>query len=274
MNKWYLICFSLLFCFLTRDIFPDDKMAYSVSLYVGIVKYSQNNGSSWKKVFPDLALIEQALLKTGRNSYCDILMPNRGVFRVMDNTLVQIKELKKQVEEIKVKKGRAMFSVNRKLEKDESFMVETSVANAAVRGTKFEIDADSTDLDVSVAEGTVSITRNVNIPDEYKDDEQVQSLLTVDAASNQTIKLTMEENKELEDHINRVKNNKDEVLKALQDSHDATAKKLQIMKRNINRVFDELEKSDEKQNTDLNNNNNNDDDETQNTIDKVKKHEK
>ncbi len=264
MNKVFFACILLLF-FIPGRIIPESKKSYSVSLSVGVVKYSQNNGVNWKKVFPELELIENSLLKTGINSYCDILMPERGVFRVMDNTTILIKELKDQVEQIKIREGRALFNIAQKLQKDESFTVETSVANAAVRGTRFEIDSDESKIDVSVAAGAVSIKRNVAIPKDYQDDEEVQKLLTVEATSNQTIELTMDENKELESMINKVKNNKDDVLSALQNSHLATLKKLKIMKKNINRVFNELEKAGDSSSSE---------DDTENAVEKAKQHGK
>ncbi len=251
------------------SIFPDTNKTYSVSVTVGIVKYSQNNGSNWMKVFPELELIEKSLVKTGINSYCDIFMPERGVFRVMDNTTIQIKELKKQVEQIKIRQGKAIFNIAKKLGPDESFTVETSVANAAVRGTKFEIDSDDNNLAVSVTTGNVRIKRNIAIPKEYQDDEEVQNLLTVDAQSNQTITLTKDENLELEQSIDRVKGNKAEVLSALKNSHDATLKKLKIMKKNVNRVLDELEKYGDSSSGDQNQS-----DDTENAIEKIKNKDK
>lgn len=248
MQKLLILCLSGFLFLIPGKFFPSTNTSYSVSVTVGIVKYSQNNGSNWLKAFPDLELIEKSMVKTGSDSYCDISMPERGVFRVMDNTTIQIRELRKQVEQIKIRQGNAIFAINRKLEPGESFTVETAVANAAVRGTKFEVDSGDENLNISVSSGRVSIKRNVNIPDEYKDDQEVQDLLTVDAESNQTITLTMDENRAIEQSIDRVKANKADVLSALRNSRAATMKKLRIMKKNIKRVFDELEKdSDEQQ---------------------------
>jgi len=270
MNRSFFIYLTVFLFMMTGKFFPasnNTNRAYSISVTVGIVKYSENNGSNWMKAFPELELMEKSLVKTGINSYCDILMPERGVFRVMDNTTIQIKELKKQVEQIKIRKGNAIFNIAKSLEPGESFTVETSVANAAVRGTKFEIDSDDSNINVSVSSGKVSIKRNVNIPEEYQNDEEVQKLLTVEAESNQTITLTMDENRELEKTINRVKNDKDEVLSVLRNSHEATLKKLKIMKRNIKRVFDELEKY-----SDASQDDQNQSDDTENALEKVKQH--
>jgi len=243
MKRCKILISLLLSAIFAAMAFSVSGDTYLVSLYVGSVKYSQN-GKKWAKVFPELELKEKSMVKTGIKSYCDILMPERGTFRILDNTLVQMAQLKQQMEKIKIKNGKVVFNISRKLGQGESFIVETSVANAAVRGTQFEVSATGEKTGVSVVEGSVVIQRNVDIPEEYQDDEEIQEALTVEIPANKFIELTAEENRQLEEQIRRVKSNKSEVLSALRNSREATLKKLQIMKRNIKRVLDELDKLD------------------------------
>lgn len=228
----------------TALLFSQTTAQYQISLYVGDVKVS-HNGKNWGKAEAEMELKEADTIRTGNDSYCDIMMRGRGSFRVLDNTMVVVKTLRRQVEEIRVKKGRALFNITKKLERNEQFRVETDVGVAAVRGTEFVITADSEKLNVQVAKGAVAIRRNVKVPQAYKNDPEVERLLTVEAKANQSLEITMDENRQLEQQLARVKRNRDEVMRLLGDSQASTAKRVQIMRENINRVFDELNSYDE-----------------------------
>jgi hypothetical protein len=240
-----IVCFIAILLLTGTAMAVENPDAFVLSLYVGKVRVSHNNGKSWNSVKVEMPLKEKDTIKTWINSYCDILMPNRGNFRIVDNSLVSMNILKKQIEEIKVKKGRVLFNVSKKLSKGETFRVETDVAVASVRGTEFEMDTDSEKLHVSVSEGAVNVKRNVTIPEGVEVDEDLGKYLEVEVAGNQTIEMTQSENKALQNALNRAKNNKDELLKVLKGSKAQTEKKLQIMKRNIKRVFDELNQYDD-----------------------------
>lgn len=246
---------------------------YSVDTYVGNVQISVNKGKSWKPVSPEMSLKESDMLKTGKDSYCDILMPGQGVFRTVDNTLLTIGNLDKNNARIDLKKGKVVIKISKKLGYDESFRVETEVGVASVRGTEFIMDTDEKKTGLSVNNGTVNLKRNVKIPEGVELDEEMQKCLEIDATANQTIEFTLDENKTLEQMINRAKNNKDELLSVLKNSRDATAKKLKIMKRNVNRVFQELgsDKSpDDGQSGDDIQNDDGSDDDTGDVINKAK----
>lgn len=213
---------------------------YTIDIYVGKVQVSFNKGKNWKPVSSDMTLKESDVLKTGPDSYCDILMPGHGIFRAGDNTIVVIGKLDNQNTKLDLKKGKIVVKVTKKLDDDETFRVDTDIGVAAVRGTEFILDTDSQKLDLSVNDGTVNLKRNVNIPEDVVLDEEMQKCLEVNATANQSIEFTLNENKTLEQMISRAKNNKDELLSVLQNSREATAKKLKFMKRNVNRIFNEL----------------------------------
>lgn len=213
---------------------------YSVDIFVGKVLISHNKGKTWKQVSSELALKESDVIKTGPDSYCDIIMPNQGIFRVVDNTTIIIGKLDNKSSMLNLKKGKVVVKVTRKLDPDETFKVDTDIGVAAVRGTEFILDTDNKKLGLSVNDGTVNLKRNVDLPDDFVLDEELQKYLEVDTMANQTIEFTMDENKTLEKMIDRAKNNKDELLSVLQNSREATAKKLKFMKKNINRIFNEL----------------------------------
>lgn len=234
------ILFILLSCALFIQFGYSAGKTYSIDIYVGKVQVSHNKGKNWKPVSSEMNLKESDMLKTGSDSYCDILMPGQGVFRAGDNTVIIISKLDEKNAKLDLKKGKVVVKVTKKLESDETFRIDTDIGVAAVRGTEFILDTDNKKLDLSVNEGTVNMKRNVDIPEDVVLDEEMQKCLEVDTMANQSIEFTMDENKTLEKMIDRAKNNKDELLSVLQNSREATAKKLKIMKKNVNRIFNEL----------------------------------
>ncbi len=248
-------------------LFAKDKENYILSMYVGDVRVAVDQNDKWIKAKTDMPLYESSMVKTGKDSYCDVLMPKRGVFRILDNSLVIIKELKSNIEEIRIKKGKGLFNITKKLTKGESFKVETEIAVAAVRGTQFIIDTDEKKLTCRVKEGEVILRRNINLPEEFEDDEEIQSKLEVVAKANQEIELTLDENKALENLINRAKNNLAELKDILNESQRATQRKLKMIK-NVRRVLKELNMFDDMQSE--NTQDNEETDETEETLQRIK----
>ncbi|MGC8766034.1 MAG: FecR domain-containing protein [Brevinematia bacterium] len=226
-----MLIFSLTF---SKDI----EECYLLSMYVGDVRVSMDNGNKWEKPEVEMKLYESSMVKTGSESYCDVMMPKRGVFRIVENSLILIDKLKKSLEEIKVKKGRVLLNITYKLKEGEKFSVQTDVAIAAVRGTKFIIETDGKILKCKVGEGSVVLRRNIRLPVDVED-EELLSKLEVVANANQEIELTLDENKALENLLSRAKNNLSEMKKILSDSQRNTQKKLRMVK-NVRRLIEEL----------------------------------
>ncbi len=265
--KRFILFLSVFSILILNNGFSEKDKAYTVSLFVGDVRVSHNSGVNWNMVEAEMELKEADTIKTGMDSFCDILMPGRGNFRVVDNTIVTINKLKKQLEEIKVKKGKALFTISKKLKSDETFRVESDIAVAAVRGTEFLVETDGEKLKYSVVKGKVLIRRNVKIPVEDTDEELVKSI-EVEADANQELELTLDENKDIEATLERAKNNLSELKEILSNTKKDTQKKIRLMK-NADRVLKEINKYEETQN---NSGEGNEEDETGGVIDKAKKH--
>ncbi len=247
----------------------EKKENYFLSMYVGDVKVSLNENDKWKNATIEMPLYESSKVKTGKDSYCDILMPKRGTFRVLANSIVIMNQLKSNIEEIKIKKGKGLFNISKKLKEGEVFKVETTVAVAAVRGTQFIIETDEKKLNCRVKEGEVVIRRNIELPEELEENEEIKSKLEVVAKANQEIELTLDENKALENLINRAKNNMAELKDILDKSQQRTYKKLKMIK-NVRRVLDELNMFDDLQRGEENSSSDEEEDETEETLNKIK----
>jgi hypothetical protein len=60
------------------------EVVYLIDVFVGDVQVS-HNGTDWLPAEVGMELKQADIVKTGDNSFCDIVMPNRGIFRVTYN---------------------------------------------------------------------------------------------------------------------------------------------------------------------------------------------
>ena len=79
-----------------------------------------------------------ATVKTGAESYCEIVFEDRNIFRIQELTVAEIK-LSTSKPEITVSQGSfaALFTKLDALTSDDYFKVRTGIAAAGVRGTAF-----------------------------------------------------------------------------------------------------------------------------------------
>ena len=135
--------------------------AIVVTMSVGDVGVKKMGANSWRK-----ALIEESLemgdsIKTGNDSYCELQMVKRGIFRIEGSSEIYLAKLISEDDKVnsrmKLSKGGIDLKPN-KLKDGENFEVETSSAIVAVRGTKFSVNVDdSGNTKVAVSEGRVAV---------------------------------------------------------------------------------------------------------------------
>ena len=98
----------------------------------------------------------------GKNSLCEIYF-NENAIKVFGDSIVSVDRLtynhKSESDEtsLSLEKGRFFAHVSRKLMKDDSFIVKTPVAVAAVRGTDFFVSDSETASTISCLDGKVEI---------------------------------------------------------------------------------------------------------------------
>lgn len=129
---------------------------------VGDVMVKKMGASDWKKLYVEDILQMGDYVKTGKDSFCELQMVNRGLFRVDAQSEVYLATLINVNDRIQSKMMLAKGGIGlkpKKLEKGEVFEVHTESAVAAVRGTKFYVGVDEYgNTKVAVTEGKVSIT--------------------------------------------------------------------------------------------------------------------
>lgn len=139
-----------------------DQTVYLIDITAGQVDVSKDTGKTWQSAEVGMELSQNDTIRTGSDSFCDIIMPERGVFRVTFNSVVSLKELGKSAERLDVQKGKIVLNITEKLKDNETFEVETQTAVAAVRGTEFVIDFQGGKMTARVKTGEVAVRRNID----------------------------------------------------------------------------------------------------------------
>ncbi len=180
------------------------KIEFIVDLFSGSVDMSGDKGQTWKAVQVGMKLGEGDSLRTGRDSFCDVIMPDRGVFRLSGLSVLTLEQLRIQMEKIRVGKGRLFASITKPLAEGEDFLVETSTAVVSVRGTEFLVDTDGDKTVTSVKKGRVSVRKNVRTGAEgVLDDGAISRLLEVPVGENENLEVDTAGNRRLEERIVR-----------------------------------------------------------------------
>lgn len=225
-----------------------EEVAYVFDIIVGDVTISGDNGTNWKPAAPGDAVKQADIVKTGPASYCDILMPQRGIFRVEASTVVYISKLQKQLEQLEVRSGKVAVKVSTKLTEGENFLVETKSGVAAVRGTEFVVENMDGVMNTSVNEGEVKVAPVLDIEGDSNVIKTVQEELTVSVTSNETVSFDEKENKEISKDVSAlVKDIKEpgKVAEVLDKVKNRTRGKKRAMdKDKDNKVFQELRRQD------------------------------
>lgn len=143
----------------------DKGEAIVATVVVGDVSVKKMGAADWKKLKVEDILQMGDYLRTGKDSFCELQMIKRGVFKIDALSEIYLANLinvdGKINSQIKLAKG-GIGLKPKKLEKDEVFEVHTESAIAAVRGTKFYVSVDETgDTKVAVSEGKVAVTPKI-----------------------------------------------------------------------------------------------------------------
>ncbi|OHD54779.1 MAG: hypothetical protein A2Y33_02075 [Spirochaetes bacterium GWF1_51_8] len=194
---------------------------YVIESFSGDVKVSHNDGKDWMAAESDMMLSENDIVKTGAKSYVDIIMPDRGIFRVSYDTEIVLKKLSGGVESIGVNKGKVAINVINKLNEKETFKVESESSVALVRGTEFVVSVDDDGSVVAVKDGTVNMVENIEITvADPALKAQIEAKLQVPVSSMEQAKMNKADSQKMEVALNtaiKEAKNDEEVLKAVED---------------------------------------------------------
>ena len=138
-----------------------------------IAKTDRYSDPKSRAVIVGESIASGATLTTGSGSSADLLLTNGTLAHLGENTKlvltalyqkafkgnkVKASELEKEVSPsrtaLKLEEGDLVLEV-RKLGKESSFLLETKIAQAGIRGTKFKVSASADSAELSVLEGRV-----------------------------------------------------------------------------------------------------------------------
>lgn len=226
-----------------KDTLKKEESVFILDICVGDVKISHDEGKSW--LFPEsgMTLVENAMIKTGKDSYCDIVMPNRGIFRIAGNTTILLKSLKNELESLRVSKGKVLVNIFEPLKKGEKFTVETTAAVVAVRGTEFSVRTDGIKTTTYVKKGTVVVKKNIEVKEtDLVSKEEAEKYLEVPVSENEEFETDIKDNKLIEDRINKeieIVSNKSRLKEAFSKINRDSLKRIRRVKV-IDKDFKEI----------------------------------
>ncbi len=243
-----VVLFFIPACTGGESVKPGTK-AYIVDTYVGDVSVSHDSGNSWIPIEIGMILRENDMLKTGNDSFADIIMPERGIFRISFDTIIHLKNLTQRLEQISVKKGKLYVNITEKLKSEEKFTVETDVAVVAARGTQFTVETDGDTTTTTVNEGKVVAMENIDIEGDVAAQEALDEALEVEVAPNEEVSFDKESKEKLEEQIKESvkEGNTDEAVdKAKEHRKNNTQKKKNVMTKDKD-TWNNLSKEEKKE---------------------------
>lgn len=147
--------------------------AIVVTLIVGDAQVKKMGSTEWRKLYVEDNLQMGDAVKTEKDSYCELQMVKRGIFRVESSSELYLSKLINEDDKVnsKMKLSQGGLTLKpSKLKDGESFEVETTTAVAAVRGTKFSVNVTTNgDTKIAVDEGKVAVKPNIKSIEKLKD---------------------------------------------------------------------------------------------------------
>ncbi|MBI4656055.1 MAG: FecR domain-containing protein [Elusimicrobia bacterium] len=127
----------------------------------GTVEVQSAGRQDWIKTSKPSTLNEGDIVRTGKKSFCEILMKDGTYARIDENSTLKIDSAKISSEErnfsFNALFGKLMFMVSKFKTNNSKFQVRTPAAVCAVRGTEFAIIVSSDAVNAGVFEGKLAV---------------------------------------------------------------------------------------------------------------------
>ncbi len=130
---------------MTMDV-AENVLKAKVTLVIGKAYILRDDRPAKIKIKKGLRILPNDVIITGKESGVNIVIVDRGIFKIKENSNVSLKNLTKVDDAnnaviIKVTAGKIVLGLQ-KLRKNSTFEVETPTAVAGVRGTSFMVTVD------------------------------------------------------------------------------------------------------------------------------------
>ena len=161
---YFRLCITLLILLLIANVTYAEDFNVTISYLVGTVEF-RNPNEDWQIATLNMPLSSGMSIRTRMDSQVELSLPDGSTIKLEENTVFDIKDLQKDIHEegdlvssFKIWFGKVYSQVERLTNKRSSFEIETPTANAAVRGTSFEMDVTMNETRVFVENGEVWVT--------------------------------------------------------------------------------------------------------------------
>ena len=147
---------------------PEGKTSKIIFIIGDVYVKTQNSG--WQKAELGQILPEGVSIKTSENSFCEIAISSGAVFRLKDNTVVQLVALTENSQnnrsKLKLINGTILSKVKRITYKS-TLNIETTTTTLGIRGTEFYVETksnkDYSNTKLMVHQGKVNVKLNLNL---------------------------------------------------------------------------------------------------------------
>lgn len=142
----------------------DDTFSATLVDFDGEVLIQKGEDETWLEVERDIPLEQGDRIKTGVESYADILIDDGSLLKLEENTELLLTELSADFETKRIESsisiliGRLLSNIASFTHYKSRFEVKTPTSIAAVRGTEFVVDAtDTQDINIGVFDGELVV---------------------------------------------------------------------------------------------------------------------
>jgi len=199
-----------------------------------------DTGSGWGKATNGMKLKLKDKIKTGNNGKASLILYESAIISLKPNTEIMISDLSKDLAIIKQSKG-TTWNKFTGLSGLRGLEVETPTTVATVRGTEFKVSAKQ----VIVAEGNVEVKNKLTGAKKFVGQGEKASIsedaLLIEQLSQEEWQMVV---KELNETIGRLKNLREEAMKA----HPAIVKLIKstygLTDKNVQEQLDAIDRGD------------------------------
>lgn len=157
-KKYLLITLIIFLFFLSPSIIFSEEIAHLTNIKGKVFLI---RGGKTQTPVNNLALYPKDIIETLKNSSCEIFFTDLSITLLEENTKLILKAISKTQNNKQANyflNAGKIFSTVSKLNKNDSFNIQTPIAIAGIRGTEFSVDAENNSSEVAVYDGDVEVT--------------------------------------------------------------------------------------------------------------------
>lgn len=157
-RKWFITLLALLISLSGgRLAQAGDIPVAHISALEGKVLLQEAGRGKWQKAEESQPLFEKDKLSTKSSSSVEIVLNDKSILRLEENSVLQFKKLEEKKSVLGLQFGRVLTYIEKIVYPASHFEVQTPAAVVGVRGTEFVVEADEKETQVGVFEGRVGV---------------------------------------------------------------------------------------------------------------------